>query len=74
MPLEESNILLCFTDGLVEAVDADGAAFDEKRAESLVQQNSDGSAEALTESILSAWTSHTDGKVEDDLTLIAARF
>ena len=65
------DILVCFTDGLTEAVDADSDEFGKQRLGKIVQENADKSAEEIKKAVMEAYSAFV-GKQKpfDDLTLI----
>jgi serine phosphatase RsbU (regulator of sigma subunit)/GAF domain-containing protein len=68
------SMLLCYTDGVTEAMDASGAIYGVKNLEQILLSAGDWSAEQLTQTISDAVTEFTgDDDPSDDLTLIALR-
>ncbi len=65
------DILVCFTDGLTEASDADSDEFGKQRLGKVVRENADKSAEEIKSAVMEAYTLFV-GKQKpfDDLTLI----
>lgn len=68
--LERGDIMLLYTDGIVEAMNQDGRQFGLDRLESLLRQN-DGNAEALQSEIIQAVNRFTGiAPRHDDMTLV----
>ena len=72
--LEPGDILLAFTDGVIDALDPEGQPFSEERLLSLVQPPADSAIELLRR-ISSALKAHMGDRAQfDDITLLAARW
>lgn len=72
--LDEGNTLLCYTDRLIEAPDADGAEFGDTCLLAHATQHAADDASALVDALRDAVTGHADGlPLPDDLTLLAVR-
>ena len=71
--LEPGDRIVLFTDGVSEATDSAGELFEESRIEELVSDSRGLSAAELQETIVDAATSHSEGELEDDLTLVVLR-
>jgi sigma-B regulation protein RsbU (phosphoserine phosphatase) len=69
--LEAGDRLVCFTDGITEALSPDGEEFGEPRLVEIIQEHVEASAEQLTGIVSGAVTAWTNGSAQDDATLIA---
>jgi serine phosphatase RsbU (regulator of sigma subunit) len=70
--LAPGEIVLIFSDGVIESCAPDGAEFGSMRLRALVAEAGGGSAEALVERVVADLTSfHGPGPQEDDITLLA---
>jgi len=72
--LERGDLLVLFTDGVIEAPDASGCEFGEERLVALLAQHREHSLESLLERVLEAvarWKG--EGPAHDDVTLVLAR-
>jgi len=68
------DLLAIYSDGVTEAVDADGEEFGEERLAELVGASRDSSASAIIDTVLERVSEWTDGgPPDDDVTLIVAR-
>jgi len=67
------DILVLYSDGVVEAERADGAAFGEERLIQAVLQNRNCCAQDLVRAIVDATLEFSGGARQDDITLLAAR-
>jgi phosphoserine phosphatase RsbU/P len=65
--------LLLFTDGLVEACDANEEQFGERQLIGVIQANSQSSAHNLMDLLLRAASQHCDGHFQDDASLIVLK-
>jgi len=72
-PLHENDLVACFTDGLIDGVNRDGEPFGVARVQGLLRAYASDPTEAIVDRIISAWSEHTDGEAEDDVTLILTR-
>ena len=71
LPLEPGDTVLFFSDGIVDAVDAEGEQFGQERLCALVQNLATESAGGTLQRILTAVTEHQAGTEHfDDETLI----
>ena len=70
--LRSGDRLVLFTDGITECANAQGLEFGEEQLLSLISQNIQLSAEGLKDLILESASSHSDGLLTDDATLIVA--
>jgi len=73
VPFGEGDQLICFTDGLAEAIDQYDAEFGVERVKSIAAKYREASAEALASEISAAWADYTSGNACDDMTLIVAK-
>jgi sigma-B regulation protein RsbU (phosphoserine phosphatase) len=72
--LSSGDLLIAYTDGIVECLDKNGEEFGENRLIQVVQENRELSAERIKELVVArvlSWM-HAEEK-EDDMTLIVAR-
>jgi sigma-B regulation protein RsbU (phosphoserine phosphatase) len=70
MPFARGDRLICFTDGITEAVSPDDQEFGEERLLGVIADTPRGSSEGLVQAIsgaVAAWTHH---ELQDDATLI----
>ena len=79
-PYEQTDVefrrgdcLLMFSDGVVEASDADGNQFGEERLAQLTRDSGTGTAHSLRSELLQAVSVHCHGQFQDDATLIVLR-
>ncbi len=74
LPLRTGDLLVIFTDGLVEAANREGEEFGEDRIAEVAARHRDGSATEIQESILAAAEDFRNGAaLGDDLTLLVAK-
>ncbi|MDE7392569.1 MAG: serine/threonine-protein phosphatase, partial [Treponemataceae bacterium] len=67
-------VLICYTDGLTEALNTNLEQFGAERVKQLVKENSVLSANELLKCIMKTHTAFTKGKQhEDDITLVIAK-
>ena len=72
--LEPGDLLVAYTDGVTEAMNARGEQFGEERLLAVVQEAGAGSAEAVKEAILDALEEFTRGAEQsDDITLLIVK-
>lgn len=73
-PFEPGDVLICFTDGLIEAANAQGDQFGDKRVRQAVQRIHNRDADEISRNLLGEMARFvgTD-ELEDDLTLVVAR-
>jgi sigma-B regulation protein RsbU (phosphoserine phosphatase) len=71
--LEKGDIVVCFTDGLIEATDRYQVPFRFERLHNIIGLNKDEKAATVADRIVSAWADYTGGKLSDDMTLIVAK-
>jgi serine phosphatase RsbU (regulator of sigma subunit) len=69
-PIKSGDRLVLYTDGIIEAVNANGEMFSDERLIDLVVANRACSAPALQARLTEAVAGHTDGRLQDDATLI----
>jgi serine phosphatase RsbU (regulator of sigma subunit) len=65
--------LLLFTDGLVEASNADEKPFGEQALAGIAQQHSAETAGQLMHSLLNAVSQHCEGHFQDDASVIVVK-
>ncbi len=73
--LEPGNLMLLFTDGLIEATNAAGEEFGLDRVTALVRQHARGSAQAIVEMLfrkVKKWRG--DRSQEDDITVVVVKY
>ena len=68
--LNDGDTLLLFTDGVVEACDAQNEPFGEKKLVEIVQKSSNRKAAALQVELISAVAEHCGNKFQDDVSMI----
>jgi serine phosphatase RsbU (regulator of sigma subunit) len=71
--LTEGDTLVMFTDGVVEAFNADGEEFGEERLVNLLLQQNGSPVDRLVESVVAAVQRHSGPALSDDLTLVVVR-
>ena len=74
VPVAPGDVLIAFTDGVSEAIDASGAEFGEDHIVDLARPLCAGGAEAIADTIDRAVTTfHGSASFEDDFTLLVAK-
>ncbi|HEX5689153.1 MAG TPA: PP2C family protein-serine/threonine phosphatase, partial [Roseiflexaceae bacterium] len=72
--VEPGDVLVCYTDGVTEAIDAAEEPFGVPRLIDVVRAHRDGSAAAVLAAINDALTAFTDGRPPfDDVTLVVIK-
>jgi sigma-B regulation protein RsbU (phosphoserine phosphatase) len=71
--LRRGDHLIMFSDGVVEASDADGNQFGEERLVHLTREFVDTTAHSLRSGVMQAVSAHCHGQFQDDATLIVLR-
>ena len=71
--ISRGDKLLVFTDGLVEACDADEEPFGEQNLVQITQENPGASAKDLMSLLMHAASQHCGGSFQDDATLLVLR-
>ena len=72
--MQEGDVIVIYTDGVVEARDGNNKLFGFKKLCDLIEQNHTLNAEGIKDAILSAVDSYTGGLPQaDDITLVALR-
>lgn len=72
--MDPGDVLVCFTDGLVEAESRDGQDFGEEAIISVVREHQAKCADEIFEAILVAVFKHMEGSgFKDDVTLVVAK-
>jgi len=70
----KGDLLVLYSDGIIEAKDASGEMFECKRLEEIILENRDKSPAYIKEAILQALYHHCEGMVQnDDITLVVAK-
>jgi phosphoserine phosphatase RsbU/P len=70
IPFAASDVLLLYSDALIETPDAKGDFIAEEQLVELAEKNSDLSVTELTEIFLRTFKEHTNGVLRDDLTVV----
>lgn len=73
LELNDGDTLLLFTDGVVEACDAQNEPFGEEKLAQIVKESEHCNAAALQAELLSAVAKHCGEKFQDDVTMIVLR-
>lgn len=73
MRFESGDRLLIFTDGLVEACDAEDVPFGEENAIRIARENSGAPAEQLLKTLIEAVCQHCGGQFQDDASLVVVK-
>jgi serine phosphatase RsbU (regulator of sigma subunit) len=74
MPFEAGDVLVLYTDGVVEARDASGAFFGEERLTACLERSAGSSAQEIVEAIGTAFDAFRRGRdLHDDVSLVVAR-
>ena len=68
--LNPGDILVCYTDGVDEAMSPEEEVFTVKRLKETVLENRDKSSQQILDSIVMKITEHSCGKFSDDVTLL----
>ncbi len=73
-PFEAGDILICYTDGLIEAQNGNGDQFGDKRVRHTVQRGSNRNVEEICEMLIGEVSRFVgSAELEDDQTLVVAR-
>jgi len=67
------DLIVLYTDGLTEARSSSGEIFGSQRLLELVSQHGSGSAERLPETLFMSAFGFADGRLEDDIAIVALR-
>ena len=67
------DLLLLYTDGLVEARNSSNAQFGTERIGQHLRREATSAAEVLAKSLLDSAVDHASGQLNDDLTVLAVR-
>lgn len=71
---QTNDIIVCFTDGLTDAVNTKGENFSKKRLSEIIEHNKDKSAEYIRNSIENEWKHFADEtKIDDDVSFIVLK-
>lgn len=73
LTFDNEDLLLLYTDGLVEARTSTKTQFGKERVGSHLRKEASGAAEVVAKSLLDAAVDHASGQLEDDLTVLAVR-
>ena len=74
VPLESGDIVVLYTDGIIEATGPDGEMFGEERLAEICATMIRRSAREVLDGILKAVTSHSaDSVQQDDISLVVVR-
>jgi phosphoserine phosphatase RsbU/P len=74
LALDQGDVLVLFSDGITEAENATGVAFDDAGLEQIVNEHWWKDLQTLGTSVLKAVEAHADGtRIADDLTILALR-
>jgi hypothetical protein len=74
LALDQGDVLVLFSDGITEAENSAGVAFDDAGLEQIVNEHWWKDLQTLGTSVLKAVEAHADGtKIADDLTVLALR-
>lgn len=68
--LEPGDRVICFSDGITEAMGADGRHFGEARLEELLRTGSSASAAELVHAVVAGAVEHQGGEQRDDATML----
>ena len=71
--LSRGDVLLLFTDGVVEATDENDEPFEERRLLQITREAQDRNASQLLKQLSDAVSAHCRGKFQDDATMIVLR-
>jgi sigma-B regulation protein RsbU (phosphoserine phosphatase) len=72
--LEPGDILLMYTDGITEAINAQGILWGEDKLAEIIRENADSSAGHLIQKIVMALKDYTNGcPLDDDVTLMISK-
>ncbi|MCH5289729.1 MAG: serine/threonine-protein phosphatase [Treponema sp.] len=72
--MAEGDVLICYTDGLTEAMNTKSEQFGAERVKQLIKENNTLSANDLIKSIIKQHTAFTKGRpVDDDITIVVAK-
>jgi phosphoserine phosphatase RsbU/P len=75
LAIEPGDVLVCFTDGIIECENAGGEQFSERRLRAICQRAAPGGAHKVRDAVLDALTAFRgDAPQGDDLTLVATAF
>ncbi|MFC1576352.1 PP2C family protein-serine/threonine phosphatase [Candidatus Omnitrophota bacterium] len=70
MPFNKNDQILLFTDGIIEAVDADNDQYGHERLEAFIRKNNGLDAEAFNQRLLNELNSFTGNNLKDDVFIL----
>jgi sigma-B regulation protein RsbU (phosphoserine phosphatase) len=74
VPLRRGDVLVCFTDGVSEAMDSQGEEYGEPRIEEVLREHLGGSPKEMVEAIVADVKRHAQNTAQsDDITLVALK-
>ncbi|MFK7971234.1 MAG: PP2C family protein-serine/threonine phosphatase [Bacteroidia bacterium] len=71
---DEGDIMLLYTDGIIEARDAEGASFGYEKLENIMLKHAPEGPEILGKKVVEAAQAYSDSLMQDDYTILAIRF
>jgi phosphoserine phosphatase RsbU/P len=72
--LSSGDILVLYTDGLIEAMDTEEVEFSEENVIKIIQKNSKSTSKVIQQNLIDEVTKHVgDKKLEDDFTLVVIK-
>jgi len=75
MPFKKGDILVLYTDGIIEGMDAQGNEFGKKRVRKLIQSKAKAGPDAILDHLISEFKDHNGTKLlDDDVTLAIVQF
>lgn len=74
LALPPGSSMVISTDGIVEAENVRGERYGKERLVRILSENTDADAQTVIDSVIKSASSFTDGKLEDDVTLLAINF
>jgi phosphoserine phosphatase RsbU/P len=74
VPLQPGDLLVIYSDGITEAMNAGEEEFEEERLQSIIREHRDAPSDTIIEKIIEAVEMHADGAPQaDDMTLVVIR-
>lgn len=71
--MQSGDVLVFYSDGIIEGRNPDGEDFGFERFEQVIREHGQGSAEAIRDALLQAFAEF-NGKQDDDITLLVLKF